>query len=247
MPIDVDIQQLKPLSNFGDGCPGCGSVLGLKLLLQTLDNIILVNSTGAMTPFIKSGTFVHAGLNAAAVARGIARSLDEKNKATVVVYGGDGAASINLSSLMNAKENIIYVCANDFGYNSINYQMRKSFVPLMRNASYSATACIAYPQDYILKLKKAASVRGFKFIDLLAPCPVAWGYEPSNTMEVGRVAVETGVWPLYEAEKGNTNLTKRPNRLDTVEHFAQVQKKLQKFDQEAVNRDWKLLTEGRLP
>ena len=248
MPIDVDVQQLKPLKNFGDGCPGCGSLLGLKLLLQSLDNIILVNATGSMTPFIKVGVpVIHAGLNASAVARGVAHSLEEKNRPTVVVFAGDGATSLHLNSLLNSKEDIIYVCANDQGYTAMNYKLEKGFAKqLAHTAAYSATGCVSYPQDYITKLKKASTISGFKFIDLLCPCPSSWIYEPSNTMEVGRVAVETGIWPLFEIEKGSLTLTKRPNRLEPVEHFAQVQKKFALANQEEVNRNWKIMTDGRV-
>ncbi|MFA4819882.1 MAG: thiamine pyrophosphate-dependent enzyme, partial [Candidatus Aenigmatarchaeota archaeon] len=231
----------------GDGCPGCGTILGLKLLLQSLDNIVLVNATGSVTPFIKVDVpFIHAGLNAAAVARGVARSLDKKAGTKVVVYAGDGTTAASIASLINSTEDIIYVCANDQSQN----QLGSSYATqLSHNANYTATACVAYPQDYITKLKKAAAMPGFKFIDLLCPCPVVWGYEASNTMEIGRVAVETGVWPLYEIENSTANLTKRPNRLEPLEHFTQAQKKLviKSGVQEKINKNWKLLTEGRVP
>ncbi|HIG97616.1 MAG TPA: hypothetical protein HA230_04715 [Candidatus Aenigmarchaeota archaeon] len=245
MTIDVNVQELKPLKNFGDGCPGCGTLLGLKLLLQSLDNIVLVNATSSVTPFIKVNVpMIHAGLNAAAVARGVARSLDKKAGTKVVVYAGDGTTAASIASLMNSTEDIIYICAN----NQSN-RMGSSYAAQLSHTAYTATACVSHPQDYITKLKKAAAMPGFKFIDLLCPCPTAWGYEASNTMEVGRVAVETGVWPLYEIENGAANLTKRPNRLDTVEHFKQAQKNIaiNPNTQEIVNKNWKSLTEGRVP
>ena len=245
MSIDVNVSELKPLKNFGDGCPGCGTILGLKLLLQSLDNIVLVNATGSVTPSIRVNVpFIHAGLNAAAVARGVARSLDKKAGTKVVVYAGDGTTAASIASLMNSTEDIIYVCAN----NQSN-GMGNSYAAQLSHTGYAATACVAYPQDYIIKLKKAAAMPGFKFIDLLCPCPVAWGYEASNTMEIGRVAVETGVWPLYEIENSTANLTKRPNRLEPLEHFTQAQKKIaiKSGVQDRINKNWKLLTEGRVP
>lgn len=250
MTVDMNIQELKQLQNFGDGCTGCGSLLALKLLLQSLENIILVNSTGSVTPFIKSVPFIHAGLNAISVARGIAhgteKGTEKKPGAKVVVFAGDGATALHIASLLEAREDILYVCANDYGYTSIDYYLGRSFVPLLSNASYAATACVAHPEDYVAKLRKAAGMVGLRFIEVLCPCPVAWQYEASNTMEVGRVAVETGIWPLYEVKNGSVNLTKRPNRLEPVEHFAQVQKKLPPANQEQINAWWKLLTEGRL-
>lgn len=258
MPVDMNINELKPLQNFGDGCPGCGVVLAAKLLLQTVDDIILVNSTGSITPFLKSTPFVHAGLNAISIAKGLAHSFERTEKkpkardakassgSKVVVFAGDGATALHLASLLAAKEDILYICANDYGYTSIDHYLGKSFAPLLTGTTYTATACVAHPEDYVAKLKKAAGMSGFRFIEVLCPCPVAWQYEPSNTMEVGRVAVETGIFPLYEIERGTVNLTKRPNRLEPVERFGQVQKKLPLPNQDDINARWKLLTEGRL-
>ncbi len=256
MPIDVNVQELKPLKNFGDGPPGSGPMLALKLLLQTLDNVIIVNSTGTVTPFIKNVPFIHAGLNAISVGRGISRGLDKKSNAKVVVFAGDGATSMHMSSVLNSKEDLIYVCVNDCGYNLLDYSLKKNMGfarEVSHSAVYTATACVAHPEDFISKLKKASALPGFKFIEVLCPSPEGWGYEPSNTMEVGRVAVETGLWPLYEIENGNVNLTKRPNRLEPVENFNHVQKKLSiptdklQSVQEMVNRNWKALTDGKLP
>ncbi len=253
MPIDVNIQELKPLKNFGDGCPGCGSILALKLLLQSLDNFILVNATGSVTPFIKGVPFIHAGHNAVSVAKGVTHSVKgEKNPPKVVVFAGDGATAMNLNALMSS-DDVLYVCSNDFAYTAIDYPLKRSFAKqLAHTAFYVATASVSYPQDYITKLKKAASMTGLRFIEVLAPCPVSWGYELSNTIEVGRVAVETGIYPIFEVENGVVNLTKRPNRLEPVEHFNQVQKRMQtkpdkiQETQNKINKEWKALTEGKL-
>lgn len=266
MPIDVNVSELKPLKNFGDGPPGSGSMLALKLLLQTLDNIILVNSTGTMTPFINGMPFVHAGPNAASVARGVSQSgmtqnassrgekgMEKKPGTKVVAFAGDGATAMNLASIANVKEDVLYVCANDFGYNAMNYKSERALCRhVAGSASYAATASVAHPEDYIVKLKKAHAMAGFRFIEVLCPSPESWGYEPSNTIEVGRVAVETGLWPLFEVENSVVTITKRPNRLEPVESFNHVQKKFQipsdkvQSVQEHVNRSWKMLGDGRL-
>lgn len=254
MPIDVNVQELKPLKNFGDGCPGCGSILALKLLLQSLDNIVLVNATGSVTPFIKTNVpFIHAGHNAVSVAKGMAHALKgEKVPPKVVVFAGDGATAMNLNALMSS-DDVLYICANDFAYTAIDHQLKRSFArQLAHTASYVATASVSYPQDFITKLKKAASMSGLRYIEVLAPCPVSWGYEPSNTIEVGRVTVETGIYPIFEVENDTVSLTKRPNRLEPVENLNHVQKKMQikqsemQAVQDKVNKKWKALTEGKL-
>lgn len=251
MPIDVNIDDLKPLKNFGDGPPGSGSLLALKILLQALDNIVIVNSTGTATPFINGVPSIHAGLNAISVATGVSRGMDKKANAKVVVFSGDGATAIHLASLLAAKDDLIYICVNNFGYNLIDYRLGRSFArEVSHTAAYTATACIAHLEDYIAKLKKAQSMGGLRFIEVLCPSPESWGFDPSNLMEVGRVAVETGLWPLYEVENGVVNLTKRPNRLEPVEGFNHVQKKLAipankiQSVQDTVSKNWKALTDG---
>ena len=222
------------------------------LFRSTLDNIIIVNSTGASTPFIKGMPFIHAGLNAISVARGVSKGLDKKSSTKVIAFAGDGATAINLASVLNTKEELIYICVNDFGYNLIDHTLGRTFSrEVAHNAAYTATACVAHPEDYIAKLKKAHSMGGFRFIEVLCPSPELWGFDPSNMIEVGRVAVDTGLWPLYEIENGQVNLTKRPNRLEPVENFNHVQKKLKieagniQSVQERVNKNWKMLTEGK--
>jgi len=65
---------------------------------------------------------------------------------------------------------------------------------------YVATASISYPEDLYRKVMKAKQIRGPKYIEILTPCPPGWRFSMDMTIEMGRLAVETGVWPLYEYE-----------------------------------------------
>ena len=65
---------------------------------------------------------------------------------------------------------------------------------------YMATACSAYPQDLTKKVQKALSIKGPKFMHILAPCPPGWRYDAAKTIEIGKMAVKTGIWALYERE-----------------------------------------------
>ncbi|RLF37572.1 MAG: pyruvate synthase subunit beta, partial [Thermoplasmata archaeon] len=64
---------------------------------------------------------------------------------------------------------------------------------------YAATATIAYPQDLFNKMKKAREMKGPRFVEIFAPCPPGWRFDMSKTVELAKLAVETGVWVLYEA------------------------------------------------
>jgi len=242
-------------------CLGCGTMLGLKLALQVINNSILVNSTGCITltgEHVKV-PFVHAGTNAAAVARGIYNAMhvenaDMEKETKIVVFAGDKATRTNLSSLVAANEDIIYICYNKYGlYNSERGNLDQHIAKqLALTTGYVATASIAFPNDFIRKLEKAKKRRGLKFIEILSPCPIDMGFDTSNTIEISRLAVETGLWPLYEIEKRSVNVTKRPVRLEPIERFFELQKMFKPSEEQIasmqlkVNKNWKVLTDGRI-
>ena len=73
---------------------------------------------------------------------------------------------------------------------------------------YVATASIAYPHDLINKVKKAFEKKP-SFLHIHSPCPTGWRFDSSKTITVARLAVETGLWVLYEIEDGKLKITKR--------------------------------------
>ncbi|HIQ03827.1 MAG TPA: pyruvate synthase subunit beta [Desulfurococcales archaeon] len=171
----------------------------------------------------------------AAVASGIASAFEAMGvrDVNVVVWAGDGGtADIGLQALSGAAErndNIIYICYDNEAYMNTGIQRSSSTpykawttttvtgkqefkknVPAIvaqHRIPYVATASIGYPLDFAEKLQKASKIKGFKYIHLLAPCPVGWRFDPSLTIEVGKLAVLTGLWPLYEVENGVFRLT----------------------------------------
>jgi len=75
------------------------------------------------------------------------------------------------------------------------------------NPPYMATACAAYPKDLFSKVQKALSIRGPKFIHVLAPCPPGWRYSSEKSVEIGKLAVRSGMWILYEREFGKVTIS----------------------------------------
>jgi pyruvate ferredoxin oxidoreductase beta subunit len=69
-----------------------------------------------------------------------------------------------------------------------------------------ATAAAAYPQDLFKKVQKALTFRGPSFIHVLAPCPPGWRYSTEKTVEMGKLAVKSGIWVLYEREYGKLSI-----------------------------------------
>jgi len=158
---------------------------------------------------------------------------------TVVGWAGDGGTvDIGIQALSGAAEretNFIYICYDNEAYGNTGLQRsgatpygawttttptgkkeRKKNMPLIMAAHkipYVATACPSYPVDFVNKLRKAKEIKGTKYIHVLAPCPTGWRYDTSKTVEIGRLAVQTGIWALYEIEYGRFRLNPPSDRL----------------------------------
>jgi len=75
------------------------------------------------------------------------------------------------------------------------------------NVPYVATACPSYPLDLMNKVEKARNIRGPAYIHIFSVCPTGWRAASNETVKLGRMAVETGFFPLYEVENGKYRLT----------------------------------------
>jgi len=176
-----------------------------------------------------------------AAASGIVAALRQRKieDITVVGWAGDGGTvDIGIQALSGAAErgtDFIYICYDNEAYGNTGMQRsgatpygawttttpsgkkeRKKDMPLIMAAHripYVATACTSYPLDFVNKLRKAKDMKGTKYIHLLAPCPTGWRYDTSKTVEMGRLAVQSGLWVLYEIENGKFRLNVPSDRL----------------------------------
>jgi pyruvate ferredoxin oxidoreductase beta subunit len=95
-------------------------------------------------------------------------------------------------------------------------QQQKKDVPAIMAAhgiDYVATASAAYPLDLYDKIKRALALPGTKYIHIHTPCPPGWGFETRYSIKLGRLAVETGYFDLYEVERGAFRLTGASEKL----------------------------------
>jgi pyruvate ferredoxin oxidoreductase beta subunit len=99
---------------------------------------------------------------------------------------------------------------------------------------YCATASVAYPQDFLNKIEKAKNTDGPSFLHVTAPCPTGWGFPSNETMEIGRLAVETGLWVLAEYEGGKVTVNTVPKTFKPVADYLQRQKRFKHLTQDAV-------------
>ncbi|MEM2127256.1 MAG: thiamine pyrophosphate-dependent enzyme [Candidatus Bathyarchaeia archaeon] len=103
---------------------------------------------------------------------------------------------------------------------------------------YIATASLAYLPDLERKIKKAAEVtragRGMAYIHIQQPCATGWYFPPEKTVEVARLAVQTGVWPLLEIEEGVLKVNIKPRELRPVEEYLRLQGRFRHLTKEQI-------------
>jgi len=220
------------------------------------------------------------GASTASGIRAALKALRNTEVENVFVWAGDGGTyDIGFASLSGAAErgdDIIYVCANNEAYMNTGIQRssatpwgawttttplpepkrqaKKPMVEIMgaHHIPYAASASIAFPEDLEAKLKKAKSIKGgFKFIDLLCPCPTGWRFSPSFTVKLARLSVLTGAFPLFEIFDGEEYAINQPDvnkpllpvkeYLEFQGRFSHLTDEDRKFIQDNVNHEWELL------
>jgi pyruvate ferredoxin oxidoreductase beta subunit len=90
---------------------------------------------------------------------------------------------------------------------------------------YVATLSTSHSVDFLRKVEKGTTLRGPKLFIDLAACPTGWGYDPRETVEVEKLAVKTGVWPLKEAVDGVVHHTVVPRGLVPVREYLRTQER----------------------
>lgn len=109
---------------------------------------------------------------------------------------------------------------------SLGNPLNKKNMPAIiaaHGSPYVATASVAYAPDMIRKVKKAAQIKGPTYVHVHAPCCTGWKFEGSKTIEVGRLAVETALWPLYEMEKSEVTGVRKIKNRKPVEEYLKAQ------------------------
>ncbi|MGC9181324.1 3-methyl-2-oxobutanoate dehydrogenase subunit beta [Thermogladius sp.] len=218
--------------------------------------------------------------SAAAVASGVLESLKKRGvtDVQVIAWAGDGGtADIGMASLSGAAErdhDFIYIMYDNEAYMNTGIQ-RSSSTPrgawttttpvigkseekkdvakimIAHGVPYVATASIGYVHDFYNKLVRASKIRGFKFISLHAPCPIGWRFDPRYTVKIARLAVESGLWILYEYYDGKIHLSGPsrpyvdPSKRKPVEEYLKLQGRFRRIDdellksiQEYVEKNW---------
>lgn len=111
---------------------------------------------------------------------------------------------------------------------------------------YAATATIAYTNDLRKKVRKALDADGPAFLHIFAPCPTGWRHGSDDTIEISRLAVETGTFVLWEAIDGdicNLNITKKPKERKPVEEYLKRQRRFAHLNEDDIAKIQKEIDE----
>ncbi len=157
-----------------------------------------------------------------------------------------------ISGMWERGENILYICFDNEAYQNTGYQSSGS-TPLNANTSttppgkesfgsqqvkkdmigialahhlpYVATSTMGYPTDIVNKVKKALSIKGPKYLQIYTSCVPGWGIEPKDSLNVARLAVQSGFYPIIEYINGELVNKMKVTKQVPVEEFLKIQKR----------------------
>jgi pyruvate ferredoxin oxidoreductase beta subunit len=243
-------------------CIGCGEALAVRLAAKVMgENVIVVNATGCMeivaSPLPNTSwsvPWIHTLFeNTAAVASGVeaalkalARKGKRADKGTkVVAIGGDGATyDIGLQALSGALErghNLLYICFNNEAYMNTGIQ-RSSATPYGAATTTSPAGKIKAGQFSLKKNMPAIAAAhsipyvatASPYVEIFSVCPTGWRSAADLSIKLGRLAVETGIFPLYEVENGQYKLSTDLSGLRPVTEYLKLQGRFRHLSPEEI-------------
>jgi pyruvate ferredoxin oxidoreductase beta subunit len=184
----------------------------------------------------------------------------------VAIAGDGGTADIGIQALSGAMErghNFLYLCFDNEAYMNTGIQ-RSSATPygastttspagkasigqfswkkdmpaiaVAHNIPYVATACPSYPLDLIEKVKKGLKTKGPAYIQILSVCPTGWRCATNITIKLGRLAAETGAFPLYEVENGRYRISLKLESLRPITQYIKTQRRFRHLTEDTINQ-----------
>ncbi len=183
----------------------------------------------------------------------------------VAMAGDGGTSDIGLQALSGALErghDFIYICLDNEAYmntgiqrssatpygastttspagkvsiGQITWKKNMPAIAAAHDIPYVATACPSYPFDLMNKVSKAAAIKGPAYLHILSVCPVGWRCPAELTIRIGRLAIQTGVFPLYEVEYGKYKLNIAPPKLKPVSDYLKLQGRFRHLSEDTIN------------
>jgi len=236
---------------------GCMEVVS-SVLPQTAWRVpwihTLFENTGAVASGIESGLKIMQS-------KGKRPAKDIK---VVVMAGDGATSDIGLQALSGAFErghDMLYICLDNEAYMNTGIQ-RSSATPFGASTTtapagkqsigqvtwkknmpaiaaahdipYVATACPSYPFDLMAKVVKAAAIKGPTYLHILSACPTGWRCAPDLAIKIGRLAVQTRIFPLYEIENGQYKLGPGGGKSRPVSDYLKLQGRFRHLSEETI-------------
>jgi len=155
--------------------------------------------------------------------------------------------------MFERNDDVLYICYDNEGYMNTGVQRSSATPPAARTATtpavgkdpgnvfgtgkfapkiavahdipYVATASVADLHDLEAKVLKAMSFRGARYIQICVPCPLGWGSASHDTIRIARLAIETGLFPIFEAENGYVTRVRKIRRPAPVIEYLKLQRR----------------------
>ena len=213
---------------------------------------------------------------ASAAASGVAAvaQLNGEDTRVICLAGDGGTYDIGFASLSAAaerNEDILYICYDNEIYGNTGGQrssatpagavatnlagakqeQKKDILAIMaaHRIPYAASISLAHADDTMRKLRRALDLKGFRFLHVLAPCPTGWKSEPALGMELVRLAVRSGLFPVFEVFDGKRHVVNiEPDFSDeALDMYLSLQRRFQKSGinaadlRPAIDRYWQNL------
>jgi len=245
---------------------GCMEIVSSQLP-YTSWHVPWVHTLFENTAAVASG--IEAGLKAM-VRKGRRTEQDVK---VVAMAGDGGTSDIGLQALSGALErghDFLYICFDNEAYMNTGIQ-RSSSTPYgastttspagkvsigqftwkknmpaivaAHDVPYVATACPSYPFDLMDKVGKGLDIAGPAYVHILSVCPTGWRCLPDLSVRIGRLAVETGIFPLYEVENGQYKLSFDFPKLRPVTDYLKLQGRFGHLSPDDINKIQTRVTE----
>ena len=234
---------------------GCMSATGFNFPQLSFSNNAMI------TPFAATASVI-SGIEVGLKAQG----KDPSEYTVVGFAGDGGTADIGLQALsgtIDRNDNVIYICYDNEAYMNTGIQ-KSSLTPFGAKTTttpvagsirgcltqkknmfeivaahgipYAATASVGYLNDFIRKVEKAASIKGTKYIHVIAPCPTGWGCGVDETVEVAKDIVDCGLWYLAEYENGEFKLNRNPKEFTSVHDYLKHQGRFKALTDEDIDQ-----------
>ena len=187
-------------------CKGCGEALAIRLVYKALESAQMHKGTWKI-PFKQPVLELKGADKDEAAMPALLRLSKEDKQVLSICFDNEARTGKNIST--------------EF------WRKRMPAVAVAEGVSYVATASPGYPFDLVAKVKKACSAPGDAYLHILCPCPVGWAFDPSLSVQVGKLAVDSNLFPLYEVIQGTCFINIALAKSRPVTDYLRLQKRFQ--------------------